>query len=135
MNLRKPTTIKLSLTEQFRYNLHTIAKLKIDLHNHSCKDSYFKIELVKNVYKIHTGLIIYAWKDQYAYLNKDISKRIYAKIITISPTSVFFNKSDELIVPKPHLGVYYISDDGVVDHTEYNIYTYWEVIKDNEDTI
>jgi hypothetical protein len=134
MNLRKSKTITLSLTEQFRYNLHKIANLKIDLENHKDKDNYFRRELVKETYKLHIGQIIYAWNNQTSYLNKDIENRRYAKIATIQPKQVFFEKHNDLVVAKPDLGVYFINDDKR-GHIEYNIYTYWEVITNNEDTI
>jgi len=134
MNLRKPKNFKLSLTEKFRNNLHKIANLKLNLENAQNYNSILEIELVKKAYKINIGQIVYVWTNQTTYLNKDINSRSCAQIATIMPKQVFFEKHNDLVVAKPNLGVYHITDDKIIT-AEYDIYTYWEVITDNEDTI
>jgi len=132
MNLRKSKTIKLSVLQKFRDNLHRIANLKLNLENAQNYNSILEIELVKDAYKINIGQKIYVWTNQTTHLNKDINARGYAQIVTITPKQVFFQKYDELIVAKPNLGVYLIKNDKVIT-AEYNIYTYWELIEYDKD--
>jgi len=133
MNLRKPKTITKSLTEQFKYNQHKIANLKMELENHQYKDDYFKKELVKEIYKLKIGQIIYAWDNQTDYLNKNITTRRYGKIISIEPKHVFFEKHNDLVVAKPNLSIYFFDGVTINNTIEYNIYTYWELIENDKD--